>query len=202
MNSTDTHTLVAQEIAAQVARHTERRRAIVAERAALCSEAMRNGGFADSTPVVDEDERAARAIAKNILNGHAPAFLSLPPPITRDRELAREQAGLEIVIRILSDKQLIVRAAAAVEWSETHSAEWKSLCREIVLTTVKREALENRARALLSRCPDLHAISTSAFPLTGLIERGGYEVDVDELRDAAVKAGVVTPSEIRKAQQP
>src|SRR5258706_12877758 len=146
-NTSDIHALTTAEIGRQIGAHSERRRQIIAERAAMYASALKNGGTVE-TPVIDDDEKAARLHAKHLLNGAAPESLSLLPEITRDRMLLREQRGIEIALKILTDKDLVARATEAVQWSETHSAEWRSLCREITLTAVKLEALEHRASEL------------------------------------------------------
>src|SRR5439155_14282924 len=105
--------LTCAEIDRQVRLHSERRRQIINERAAMYASALKNGTSGE-TPVVDADERAAREHAKGLLNGAAPESLSLPPEITRDRMLLREQRGIEIALKILTDKSLVSRAADAV----------------------------------------------------------------------------------------
>src|SRR6266702_1356460 len=98
--NTEIHDLTTAEIGRQVKIHVERSQQIMTERAAMYASALKNGGWRD-TPVVDADERAAREHAKSLLNGSAPESLSLPPEITRDRMLLREQRGIEIVLKIL-----------------------------------------------------------------------------------------------------
>jgi hypothetical protein len=196
-NTQEIHTLTTAEIARQVAIHTARRRQIVNERAAMFANALKNGGSTES-PVVDSDERAAREHAKALLNGAAPPSLSLPPEITRDKALFREQRGIDIALRILADESLAARAADAVAWSETHSDQWGALCREIALAAIRLQALENRARELIGQCPDIFAVR---LPMTNLIGgRTVAEIPVSDLTDAAISEGVITLAEIRKAQ--
>src|SRR5258707_5431887 len=102
-NTNDIHALTTAEIGRQVRMHSERRKQIVAERAAMYASALKNGTTGE-TPVVDADERAAREHAKHLLNGSAPESLNLPPEIARDRILLREQRGIEITLKILTHK--------------------------------------------------------------------------------------------------
>src|ERR1035437_4843868 len=154
---TEIHELTRAEIGRQVKLHTERRQQIVNDRADMYASALKNGGGGD-TPVLDADERAAREHAKRLLNGAAPESLSLPPEITRDRMLLREQRGIEITLKVLADKDLAARAAEAVEWAEANRGKWRALCHEITLTAIRLEAVEARARRLLGGCGDLFAV--------------------------------------------
>jgi hypothetical protein len=155
--NTEIHALTTAEIGRQVKIHTDRSRQIINERAAMYAHALKNGGRVD-TPMVDADERAAREHAKSLLNGSAPESLSLPPEITRDRMLLREQRGIEITLKVLADKTLVARAAEAVGWAEANRGEYRALCREITLTAIRLEAVEARARRLLEGCGDLFAV--------------------------------------------
>jgi hypothetical protein len=195
--NTEIHTLTTAEIGRQVKIHSDRSRQIINERAAMYANALKNGGSGD-TPILDADERAARQHAKSLLNGSAPESLSLPPEITRDRMLLREQRGIEIVLKILSDKSLVARASEAVEWAEAHGDQWRALCRDIVLSAIKLDALEQSARELLARCPDIFAVR---LPMGNKIGgRAISETPISDLKDAALAKGVVTSAEIRKAQ--
>ena len=72
------------------------------------------------------------------------------------------------------------------------------LCREIILVAVRLEALEARARQLLGECVDLHAVR---LPLANVI--GGRpisETSLGELTETALREGVITSAEKRKAE--
>src|SRR6516165_10761175 len=153
MSKQTLHELTTAEIARQVRVLSDRRQAIVEERAALYSDATKNGGHS-SSPLVDADERAAREHAKALLNGSAPASLFVPPELTRDKVLSREQRGIDLALDILGRQELVTRAADAVLWAEKHGDRWHALCREIVLTAVRLGALEDAARELLAGCVD------------------------------------------------
>src|SRR5258708_841936 len=186
------------EIGRQAAVHSERRRQIVNERAKNYASAQKNGGWHD-TPVVDADERAAREHAKSLLNGSAPESLSLPPEINRDRMLLREMRGIDIALKILASKDLVARAVEAVRWAEEHDGEWRTLCREITLTAIRLEALEDSARRLLEQCPD---VSSIRFPMANVI--GGRSLcetrSISDLAEIALAQGVITSGEIKKAK--
>lgn len=191
------HKLTTAEIARQVRTHTERRQQILDERHAICVHALKTGATSDA-PIVDADERAAREHAKRLLNGSAPESLSLPPEITRDKILYREQRGIDIALKILTDKGLVARAADAVSWAEANNEKWRALCREIVLTAIKLEALEHSASELLGQCSDIFSVR---LPMANVV--GGRpisETPIKELTETALAQGVVTSSEIRKAK--
>jgi hypothetical protein len=195
--NTEIHALTTAEIGRQVKIHTDRSRQIINERAAMYAHALKNGGRVD-TPMVDADERAAREHAKSLLNGSAPESLSLPPEITRDRMLLREQRGIEITLKVLADKTLVARAAEAVEWAEANRDEYLALCREITLTAIRLEAVEARARRLLEGCGDLFAVRLPMVIIAN--SRSISEIPLGDLKDAALAEGVVTQGEIRQAQ--
>jgi hypothetical protein len=197
-NTETIHALTTAEVGRQVKMYSERRQQIDDERAAAYAYALKNGGAPD-TPVVDADERAALEHAKNLLNGYAPQSLSLPPEISRDRILLRERRGLDIVLKILADKDLVARAAEAVEWGEAHGAEWHQLTREITLTAIRLHALEQSAQRLLAGCPDLFAVR---LPMTVISNSPSIaEIPLDDLKGAALAEGIITHAEIRKAEK-
>ena len=192
------HELTVAEIGRQRKPLGERHRQIESERAALYADSLKNGGVAES-PLIDADERAAREHAKHLLNGSAPESLSLPPEITRDRLLLREQRGIEIVLKILDNKELVARATEAVEWTEAHSGEWRQLCREITLTALRLDALQKTAQRLLAGCPDLFAVR---LPMTVIVNSPSVaEISLDDLKSAALAEGIVTHAEIKKVEQ-
>ena len=196
-NTETIHALTTAEIFRQVKIHGDRSRQIINERAAMYANALKNGVRGD-TPIVDADERAAREHAKSLLNGSAPQSLSLPPEITRDRMLLREQRGIEIVLKILSDKALVSRASEAVEWAEANGDQWRALCRDIMLTAIKLDALERAAQEMIGRCPDIFAVN---LPLGNKIGgRAISEIPLSDLTEAALAAGVISGAEIRKAK--
>jgi hypothetical protein len=194
---TTIHALAAATIGRQIELHTERRRQITNERATMYASSLKNGGNTE-TPVVDDDERAAREHAKTLLNGAAPDTLSIPPAITRDKILYREMRGIDIALKILADKSLVARAAAAVEWAEAHRGQWRALCREITLTAIKIDALERGAQAMVEQCPDIFAVDLPMGRFIG--GRAISETPLGDLTEAALAQGVVTSAEIRKAQ--
>jgi hypothetical protein len=188
------HELTTAEIARQTAPLAARLQEIISERA----QNYRNAPTV-ATTIVDPDERAAREHAKHLLNGSAPGSLLLPPEITHDRELLREQRGIEIALKIYASKDLVARATEAVRWAEEHRGEWMELCRAITLTAIKLESLENKAHELIEQCVDIHAVR---LPMGNVI--GGRAIcetrSISDLAETAIAAGVVTSSEVKKAK--
>jgi hypothetical protein len=189
------HELTTAEIGRQAAVLAERDREITNELADRYKNALKNGG---PTPIIDADEQAAREHARSLLNGSAPESLSLAPELNRDKILYREKRGIAIALKILASKDLVARATEAVQWAEEHGGEWRALCRDIVLTAVRLDALEDSARRLLEQCIDIHSVR---LPMANLI--GGRpiaETPISDLVETAMAAGVVTSDEIRKAK--
>jgi hypothetical protein len=191
------HALTTAEIGRQARAHNERLRQIVSERAAMYADAVKNGTRAEA-PVADADERAARDIAKRLLNGAAPESLSLPPEVSHDKILYREQRAIEIVLKILADKELVARTTEAVAWAEEHCDRWRALCRDAVLCAIRLAAVEASAHQLLEQCVDPFAVRLPMANLFG--GRSISELPLSDLQETALAEGVVTVAEIRKAK--
>lgn len=195
--SAEIHAQTAAHVGRKIAELDERRRQITNQRAASYASALKTG-TTSGTQLVDADERAAREHAKVLLNGSAPESLSLPPEVSLDRALAREQRGIDIALKILNDKNVVVRAAQAVEWGEANADEWRKIARDIVLVAVRLEALDKRARDFLATSPDLTAVNLGMHVLTH--GWSAFEIPVADLKAAALKEGFVSKSEIGKAE--
>jgi hypothetical protein len=187
------HALTTAEIARRQATLAARLREIINDRADDYRKTVKAG----PSPVFDADERAARDHARHLLNGAAPESLALPPELARDRILLREQRGVELAMKILSSNDLVARATEAVQWAEEHADEWRTLCRDIVLTAVRLNELEDRSQRLLGQCIDVSSIT---LPMANIIGgRAISETPIGDLTERALAAGVVTASEIKKA---
>jgi hypothetical protein len=190
MKNPEVHALTTDEILRQIKAHSARRAEIVAQRAALYRHAQQSG-ISHEAPIADADERAAREHAKSLLNGSSPAWLSLPPDVSQDRILYREQRALDIVLKILNDKNLVALANAGVEWEEQHGDRYRELVRRRVLLMVEADACGRAAEQMLGSCPDIFA---TKLPRPDLYESGTFS------ETEALAAGVVTQSDIRKAK--
>jgi hypothetical protein len=85
-----------------------------------------------------------------------------------------------------------------VRWAEAHGDEWKALCRDIVLTRVKLDALEQNAQAMIEKCPDVAAV---ILPMVNWIGcRTIVEMSIEDLVKMATEAGVVSSGEIKTAK--
>jgi hypothetical protein len=111
--------------------------------------------------------------------------------------LAREQAGIDIVLKVLNDKSLVATAAAAVEWAEENGAKWAGICREVVLATARLDALHKTASELLASCPDIGA---ARLVLGNYIGGDPTSVSVDDLIAAAEAQGVVNAADLKKVR--
>lgn len=199
-DTTEIHELTRAVIAKQVTALNARRSQIVSQRASWYANAVKQG-FDSSTPMVDADERAAREHAKHLLNGNAPESLSLPPAISLDKQLAREQRGIDIAIKVLLDKDLVARTTEAVIWGEENNVVWRNIAGEIVLAMLRLEALKLRAQELLDTCPDIMAIKLPVWLVGHHLEPVHPSVvPLNELRSMALAEGVITQAQIRKTE--
>jgi hypothetical protein len=189
--------LTVAEVRRQAAVFSEKRRAVIAELATI--QTTRQKG-APPALLLSDHEKQAHSRAVQLLNGHA-GILKLPEAGDREAELMVEADALDLVLRGLRDQEAIARAADAVRWVEANKGKWAALCRDIVLTAVKLQALEQRARDMIAELPDW----APGLALGGLIGGrsiydGSTEDPTREARDAALAQGVVSDAEIRKAQ--
>ena len=110
--------------------------------------------------------------------------------------------------RILSDKELLARAAEAVQWAENHAAEWRALVRETIVAAARLSALESAAARLIDKCVDIDAVN---LPMLNLIGRksmkiaapgfsGFVSITPDDLIEAGLQAGIVTNRDVEKAK--
>jgi hypothetical protein len=207
-NTETVHDLTRAEIARQIAGHADRRQQIVEQRADLYLRSSKSGA---PIPSLSGEEKAARAHAKRLLNGVAPPSLDPPSDAnfsSLDMELAVEQRGLDIAIKILSDNELVARAAEAVQWAESHAAEWRALVRETIVTAARLAAPESAAARLIDKCVDIDAVN---LPMLNLIGRksmkiaapgfsGFVSITPDDLIEAGLQTGIVTNRDVEKAK--
>jgi hypothetical protein len=203
------HDMTRAEIARQTHALVAEREHIISRRAELYTRSS-SGGSSQSPLSVDE--KAARAYAKFVLGGAAPA--SLEPPASEfdlesmDRQLAAKQRGIEIALKILGDRELVARAAEAVAWAEAHAPQWRHLARETIMAAARLEALERAAADMIGRCVDIDAINLPLANLIGTQEMrvvgpgfsGFMPVRPDDLIEAGLQAGIITRREVEKAK--
>lgn len=176
---------------------SERRRALQAEGAANFA-ALKSGG-PPSRPLSDHERRVAGHI-QLLMNGSTPPGL-LVPAVSRDEQIRAELDAIDFVERALGQQLDLALQREAEQWVAEHAVEWRALCHEIVLCAVRLAALEERARATLepiqSRVVGGLAMGSSIGSGFSLLGIGDPLLD---LRTQALKEGVVSNSEIRKAE--
>src|SRR4029077_2265694 len=101
------------------------------------------------------------------MNGRTPEWLQ-DDVEDLERRLQTEREACDLVLRALAGDELVARSAAAATWVVEHAAEWTALCRDITLTAVRLEALEQRAQTMIG---ELEA-GTPGLPLAEFIGRG------------------------------
>lgn len=77
--------------------------------------------------------------------------------------------------------------------------QWSALCREIVLTAVKLAALEERAREIMGKASpgSIEVMSSTIGSGCSIL---GIGDSIQEMRETALEAGIVTPAEVSKAR--
>jgi hypothetical protein len=159
-------------------------------------------GAPPSRPLSDHERRVTAHI-QLLMNGSTPAHL-LVPPVSRDDQIRAELDAIAYVDRDLGRREEDAQEREAQQWVIDHDAQWRGLCREIVLAAVKLASLEERAREMLeptqsSPPGSIRGLAMGASVGSGLSILGIGDPLVD-LRTAALKEGIVTNSEIKKAQ--
>jgi hypothetical protein len=159
-------------------------------------------GSPPSRPLSDHERRVTAHI-QLLMNGSTPAHL-LVPPVSRDEQIRAELDAIAYVVRDLGRQEEDAQEREAQQWVIATDAQWRALCREIVLAAVRLESLEARAREMLEpmQASPIGALRGLAMGTT--ISSGlsllGIGDPLQELRTDALKQGVVTNSEIKKAQ--
>ncbi len=137
-----THTMAANEINRLVRQYRDQRQ--VAVEAMVKHEDGRAAGVPEAPPPTDHD-KAVRQRALALVNGYAATDWALPKDVTRIEELRIEISALDMVVAALEDKWTQQTAVESVEWAQRHGGEWNALCRDILLTATRLQALEAKA---------------------------------------------------------
>jgi hypothetical protein len=151
---------------------------------------------------VSDDDRAGRRQAEEILREVAPE-ISLPqepPEVGRDRALLREQKAVDLAMKALENQRAIAQATMVVVWDKKMNKEWCGLVRADVLDRVRSAASSRRMAALFEKRLQAAGYGdNSDLPLIGMLD-GRDGVALSDLTKAALAAGVITPTEIREAE--
>jgi hypothetical protein len=158
--------------------------------------AMQTGSPA-SFPLSEHQRRVATHV-KSLMNGSTPPNL-LTPAVSRDDEIRAERDAIAFVQRDLGRKMELAMHGEAEQWVAENDKPWRALCREIVLTATKLASLEERAREFLEPISGQHVGGVAMATTIARFSLLGIGDPLEELRANALKDGVVTASEIKKA---
>lgn len=185
------HALTVNEISRQTGDYSKRRQKITAELAAIC--ASHKAGDPIEQPLSDH-ARNVRERAKAMLNGYAPPSLTLPPAVTRETELTIERDAIDIVLKALSQSELVARAAEAAQWIIKNEPSWREMCRQRVLAEVRAEALKDLALKMQEAAGGIYAVP---LPMARFIL--SRDVTVADMCHAALEAGIVSRTDLERA---
>ena len=175
---------------------TTRDRALMEEGAAVYA-AMKTGS-PPSFPLSEHQRRVATHV-QSLMNGSTPPHL-LVPAVSRDDQIRAERDAIAYVQRDLGRQVELAMHREAEQWVLENAAAWRALCREIVLAATKLASLEERARNFLEPIHGHHvgglvmATTIARFSLLGIGD------PLEEMQANALKDGVVTSAEIKKAR--
>jgi hypothetical protein len=173
------------------------KRAIALRNEIWANNTAMKSGSAPSRALSDHENRVAAHI-KLLMNGSTPPHL-LVPPVSREEQIRAELDAIAFVERDLGRQEMVARHQEAEQWVVGHATEWKSLCREIVLAAVKLARLEERARNMLE---PIHGSYVGGLVMAATIGRFsllGIGDPLQEMQANALKDGVVTSAELKKA---
>lgn len=158
-------------------------------------------GIAPPRPLTDHDRLVTEHI-KNYMNGATPAHL-LIPAVSREAQNRAHIDALDFVSRHLARQEEIAAFDEAQAWVVDNSTQWRALCRDILLTAVRLASLEEKAREML--LPISSVIGVPGLAMATTIGSGfsilGIGDPLRDMRDEAVKQGIVSESDIRKAEK-
>jgi hypothetical protein len=156
-------------------------------------------GSPPSRPLSDHDRRVS-AHVELLMNGSTPPHL-LVPPISRDDQIRAEIDAIDYVSRDLGRRQELAQYREAEQWVLENATAWRALCREIVLAATRLASLEQHARDFLEPIHGSHVGGLAMATTIGRFSLLGIGEPLQEMQTNAVKDGIVTSAEIRKAQQ-
>lgn len=161
--------------------------------------AMFDGGAGE---VVSGRDAAARARAKQLLNGHGHILPTMAAAGQTEAEIFIERDAIRLILDALQREDTAVEAIETTEWVIAHAAEWQAIARAWVLAAVSLQKLEARAKSFIDKAA-FHA-PPGVLALTEYVGRGAEifvpDASLDITIAAAVAEGVVSQSEIQKAQ--
>ena len=155
------HAATSLEVSRLIAAFTAKHRAATEELVAL-QKARKEGAPIDAPlpPNVAE----ARTLAAKMLNGNAPAFFEAETRTqSREQQLELERQAIDIAIGALQKDSVKIRAAEAVAWRQEHIREWQTLARDVLLTAMRLEQLEAKARAFRRSAPKSIALPLAPY---------------------------------------
>jgi hypothetical protein len=154
-------------------------------------------GSPPSFPLSEHERRVATHI-QNLMNGSTPPHL-LVPAVSRDDQIRAEIDAIDYVQRDLGRRLDLALHREAEQWVVDNATTWRALCRQIVLAAVRLESLEESARGFLEPIYGSHVGGLAMATTIARFSLLGVGDPLRELRENALKEGVVTSSEIKKA---
>jgi hypothetical protein len=147
---------------------------------------------------LSEHERRVATHIQALMNSSTPPHL-LVPAVSRDDQIRAKRDAIAYVQRDLGRKLELALLREAEQWVGDHATAWRALCREIVLAAVRLASLEKRARDFLEPICNSHVGGLVMVTTVGRFSLLGSGDPLQELRENALKDGVVTSAEIKKA---
>jgi hypothetical protein len=155
-------------------------------------------GNAPSRPLSDHERRVTAHI-QLMMNGSTPPHL-LVPAVSRDEQIRAERDAIAYVDRDLARKEELARYSEAEHWVTENAAEWRELCRQIILAAERLAALEERARKFLLPIESCNVRIAMGATIGSGLSLLGIGDPLMDMRTAALEEKIVSDSEIRKAQ--
>jgi hypothetical protein len=158
--------------------------------------AMKSGS-APSRALSDHDRRVNDHV-KLLMNGRTPPSL-LVPAVSREEQRRAEIDAIDYVERDLGRQMELALHREAEQWVLENATAWRAICREIIFAATKLASLEERARDFLEPIRNSHVGGLVMATTIARFSLLGFGDPLQELRENALKDGVITAAEIKKA---
>ncbi|MGY4499165.1 hypothetical protein ACVWYH_003096 [Bradyrhizobium sp. GM24.11] len=148
-------------------------------------------------PLTDHEARVREHI-KTLLNGATPSHL-LAPVASRDEQIRAEIDAIRFADRHWGKLEEEAAQREAQQFADDRDSEWRALCREIVLTALKLEAFEARAREMLEPIRGF-SVNVAMWRTIGSdLSLLGVGDPLADMRNDALQQGIVSAADVRKA---
>ncbi|WP_409188598.1 hypothetical protein [Bradyrhizobium sp. RDM4] len=191
------HPETSAEIRAVRSTLAEHDRALMNEDAGIYRASLK--GLPPPRPLT-EHECLVRDHLKALLNGATPSHFLGGSDVSRLQQIRANREAIAIADKHWAKHEDEAREREAQEYVNANAAAWREVCRDIVITATRLMALEDRAREILAPVDGIHGLKMAMPTTVGSgLSLLGIGDPLAEMRNEALKQGIVTSADVRKA---